>query len=57
MDKSGIVRLGARLGVPFEDTWSCYVGSGMHCGTCSSCRERKRAFVEADVDDLTQYEA
>ena len=23
MDKSGIVRLGSRLGVPFEDTWSC----------------------------------
>ena len=57
MDKSGIVRLGARLGVPFEDTWSCYVGSRMHCGTCSSCRERKRAFIEADVDDPTQYEA
>jgi len=57
MDKSGIVRLGASLGVPFEDTWSCYVGSRMHCGTCSSCRERKRAFIEADVDDPTQYEA
>ena len=57
MDKSGIVRLGARLGVPFEDTWSCYVGSRMHCGTCSSCRERKRAFIEADVADPTQYEA
>lgn len=57
MDKSGIVRLGASLGVPFEDTWSCYVGSRKHCGTCSSCRERKRAFIEADVDDPTQYEA
>jgi len=57
MDKSGIVRLGVRLGVPFEDTWSCYVGSRMHCGTCSSCRERKRAFIEADVDDPTEYEA
>lgn len=57
MDKSGIVRLGARLGVPFEDTWSCYVGSRVHCGTCSSCRERKRAFIEADVGDPTEYEA
>lgn len=57
MDKSGIVRLGADIGVTFEDTWSCYVGSRMHCGTCSSCRERKRAFIEADVADPTEYEA
>ena len=57
MDKSGIVKLGSRLGVPFEDTWSCYVGSRVHCGTCSSCRERKRAFIEAEVADPTEYEA
>lgn len=57
MDKSGIVRLGSSLGVPFGDTWSCYVGSCVHCGTCSSCRERKRAFIEADVTDPTEYEA
>jgi len=56
MDKSGIVKLGSRLGVPFKDTWSCYVGSRMHCGTCSSCRERKRAFIEAEVADPTEYE-
>ncbi len=56
MDKSEIVKMGARLGVPFKDTWSCYVGSRMHCGTCSSCRERRRAFREAGVDDPTEYE-
>lgn len=56
MDKSGIVKLGSRLGVPFKDTWSCYVGSRVHCGTCSSCRERKRAFIEAEVADPTEYE-
>lgn len=57
MDKSGIVRLGACLGVPFEDTWSCYAGLRTHCGACSSCRERKRAFAEADIGDPTEYEA
>ena len=57
MDKSGIVRLGSSLGVPFKDTWSCYVGSRMHCGTCSSCRERRRSFIEAEVADPTKYEA
>ncbi len=56
MDKSQIIKLGSRLGVPFQDTWSCYVGLDVHCGTCSSCRERKRAFTEAGVIDPTEYE-
>ena len=54
--KSDIVRLGRKLGVPFEITWSCYQGGKKHCGVCSSCRERKRAFVEAKVEDPTEYE-
>lgn len=56
MDKADIVRLGGRLGVPFGETWSCYKGGALHCGVCSSCRERKRAFVEANVPDPTEYE-
>jgi 7-cyano-7-deazaguanine synthase len=27
----------------------------VHCGTCSKCRERHEAFVEAGVRDLTAY--
>ncbi|MFI5323255.1 MAG: 7-cyano-7-deazaguanine synthase QueC [Thermodesulfobacteriota bacterium] len=56
MDKSQIVRLGAELGVPFKETWSCYKGGRVHCGVCSSCRERKRAFLESGVLDPTEYE-
>ena len=56
MDKSQIVKLGAELGVPYGDTWSCYKGREIHCGVCSSCRERKRAFKEAGVLDPTEYE-
>lgn len=56
MDKSEIVTLGARLGVPFGETWSCYKGGDAHCGVCSSCRERKRAFIGAGVPDPTRYE-
>jgi 7-cyano-7-deazaguanine synthase len=56
MTKGDIVRLGTRLGVPYAATWSCYKGGAQHCGKCSSCRERKRAFAKAGVMDPTGYE-
>lgn len=56
MNKSEIVKLGVELGVPYKETWSCYKGGRIHCGVCSSCRERKRAFQEAVVLDPTEYE-
>ena len=55
MSKSEIVKLGVELGVPYKETWSCYKGGRIHCGVCSSCRERKRAFQEAGVVDPTEY--
>lgn len=56
MTKSEIVKLGVEMGVPYKETWSCYKGGRIHCGVCSSCRERKRAFQEAAVLDPTEYE-
>ena len=55
MDKAEIVALGDKLGVPFENTWTCYVGGEIHCGSCSACNERKRAFRESGVNDPTEY--
>jgi 7-cyano-7-deazaguanine synthase len=55
MSKAQIVSLGHSLGVPFEDTWTCYKGGDHHCGKCGSCRERKEAFEIAGVPDPTIY--
>lgn len=53
--KEDIVQAGARLGVPFEETWSCYEGGELHCGLCGTCNERKEAFKLAGVEDPTRY--
>ena len=53
--KSTILKLGSRLGVPFELTWSCYMNGSKHCGTCTSCINRKKAFREAAMADPTEY--
>jgi 7-cyano-7-deazaguanine synthase len=53
--KADIASLGAELGVPFEDTWSCYEGGDVHCGKCGTCVERIEALRDAGVADLTEY--
>ena len=53
--KTDIARLGARLGVEWLETWSCYEGGEVHCGRCGTCVERHEAFRDAGVTDLTTY--
>jgi 7-cyano-7-deazaguanine synthase len=55
VDKTTVVRVGYKLGVPFEKTWSCYEGGELHCGRCGACIERKEAFQLAEVPDPIQY--
>ncbi|RKY40471.1 MAG: 7-cyano-7-deazaguanine synthase QueC [Candidatus Makaraimicrobium thalassicum] len=52
--KKEIVDIGSRLGVPFEDTWSCYQGGREPCGSCESCLFRIQAFKDAGMKDPTQ---
>jgi 7-cyano-7-deazaguanine synthase len=56
MDKSAVIHLGLRLGVPLEMTLSCMnPAGGLHCGQCSKCRERRDAFRDAGLTDATAY--
>jgi 7-cyano-7-deazaguanine synthase len=54
--KADVIRIGVRLGVPFQLTLSCMQPvNGLHCGRCSKCRERRDAFREAGIEDPTRY--
>ncbi|HKD12435.1 MAG TPA: 7-cyano-7-deazaguanine synthase QueC [Thermoanaerobaculia bacterium] len=53
LTKADIVRLGARLGLDFSLTTSCYDPSvaGRPCGHCDSCLLRQKGFREAGIPD------
>ncbi|HEV8443521.1 MAG TPA: 7-cyano-7-deazaguanine synthase QueC [Steroidobacteraceae bacterium] len=57
MSKAQIVREGARLGVDYSLTVSCYQADaeGRACGLCDSCRLRREGFVSAGISDPTRY--
>jgi len=56
MKKSEIVKKSIELGVPLEDTWSCYKEEERACGLCDSCRLRLNGFKLAGIEDPIQYE-
>ncbi|MBM3853927.1 MAG: 7-cyano-7-deazaguanine synthase QueC [Verrucomicrobia bacterium] len=55
LNKGEIASLGARLGVDFARTWSCYKGGDRHCGVCGTCVERREAMAQAGLPDPTIY--
>lgn len=55
MDKRRIGDLGRGLGVDFAQTWTCYKGGELHCGTCGACDERKYALRRDQGLDPTAY--
>jgi 7-cyano-7-deazaguanine synthase len=56
--KADIIRLGARLGVDYASTVSCYQPDmqGRACGRCDSCRLRRAGFEAAGIADPTRYQ-
>ncbi len=55
LKKTEIIELGNNLGVPWEQTWSCYAGGETACGVCDSCRLRLAAFEELGLKDPVFY--
>lgn len=56
MSKSEILKKGFELNVPFEKTWSCYLGKEKACGRCDSCLLRLKGFKDAKKKDPILYE-
>lgn len=59
MSKARIAQEGARLGVDFALTVSCYQADakGLACGRCDACRLRAEGFHAAGLADPTRYVA
>jgi 7-cyano-7-deazaguanine synthase len=57
LTKAEIIQAGARLGVDYSFTVSCYQADdqGRACGACDSCLIRKEGFASAGVPDPTRY--
>lgn len=55
LSKPEIIKLGSKLGVPFEYSWSCYRQNEIACGRCDSCVLRLKAFKMAGLEDPLPY--
>jgi len=57
LSKSEIIKMGSELNVDYSDTVSCYSlnNHGEACGECDSCHFRKQGFIDAGINDPTNY--
>lgn len=53
--KPEIIKLGQKLGVPFQFSWSCYKHNEIACGVCDSCVLRINSFKKAGLKDPIKY--
>lgn len=54
-DKTGTVKIGVKLKVPFNLTWSCHDYKKLACGHCSNCLSRIEAFQKNQKEDPIKY--
>lgn len=50
LTKADIACRGARIGVDYSLTYSCYKGGRKHCGRCGTCVERREALIAAGLE-------
>lgn len=55
-NKSGVAKLGLKLGAPYNLTWSCYHGRDKACGICGTCLDRIESMRSNGVIDPIEYE-
>lgn len=60
--KSDVIHRGVELGVDFSSCYSCMrivhsTDDFEHCGNCMQCKERKQAFINANISDVTLYKS
>lgn len=54
--KHEVVDCADAAGLPLEHTFSCVdPRDGRHCGSCLKCHDRHEGFLEADIDDPSEY--
>jgi len=46
--KTGVIKIARELGVPIDQTWSCYGDYEVPCGRCVPCMNRKKALEEQE---------
>jgi len=51
LSRTEIIKLGHRLGAPFDLTWSCLSSGNEPCGGCVGCATRSRGFLDAAIPD------
>ncbi|MBN2562668.1 MAG: 7-cyano-7-deazaguanine synthase [Phycisphaerae bacterium] len=56
LSRAEIVKIGHRLGTPFQLTWSCLSSGTEPCGACIGCATRNRGFLDAAIPDPIMLE-
>lgn len=51
LNRAETIRLGQRLRLPFDRTWSCYSSNSAPCHRCIACVNRESGFLQAGVAD------
>lgn len=51
MEKTDVIEIAKKLGVPMKYTWSCYKNQSEPCLECNGCKERIKGFMRVGIRD------